>query len=127
MSISKIITPNTDELDKIVNKLKVKKDEFNPWCLSLGIELVIIKSGSSGSKVSTRASNLQLPPYNMQTIDTSGAGDSFAGGLIAAILHNYSYEESVKIANACGAITTTYKGPHGQFIWKDIFKVVGEI
>lgn len=123
LSISKIITPNADEEAKMVKVLSIN-EEFSDWCLNLGIELVITKSGSSGSKMITKTNIQHLKGYKMQTIDTSGAGDSFAGGLIAGIINSYDYKESVKIANACGAITTTFKGPHGKFSWKDIQSII---
>lgn len=119
MSISTIITPNLDELDQISTRLGIE-NQFSQWCLDAGIELVIIKNGSSGSTLVTKTDEIQVPAYDVQTIDSSGAGDSFAGGIIAGLIHGYGYEDCVKIASACGAITTTYKGPHGNFSWKDL-------
>lgn len=50
-------------------------------------------------------------------MDTTGAGDSFVGALLAKIVDDQSVlddeqrlREVLKFANACGAITTTKKG-----------------
>lgn len=53
----------------------------------------------------------------MDTIDTTGAGDSFVGALLCKIVDDQSVledeprlREILRFANACGAITTTKKG-----------------
>ncbi|KXH87013.1 carbohydrate kinase family protein [Sporosarcina sp. HYO08] len=119
MSISKIITPNTDELDQITARLGIERP-FSQWCFDEGIEVVMIKNGRAGMKLCTQSGEVQIPAYDVEVVDTSGAGDSFAGGIIAGLIHGYDYEDCAKIASACGAVTTTVKGPHGNFSWRDI-------
>jgi sugar/nucleoside kinase (ribokinase family) len=45
--------------------------------------------------------------------DTTGAGDSFNAGWIAAMLEGRSYVEALKFANACGALSTLSIGGAG--------------
>lgn len=53
----------------------------------------------------------------MTAIDTTGAGDAFVGGVLTQIASDMSILEdeqklkkALRLANACGAITTTKKG-----------------
>ncbi|KAG4955521.1 hypothetical protein JHK85_041901 [Glycine max] len=55
--------------------------------------------------------------FHVNTVDTTGAGDSFVGALLSKIVDDQSIledeprlREVLKYANACGAITTTQKG-----------------
>ncbi|PRQ17406.1 putative fructokinase [Rosa chinensis] len=54
--------------------------------------------------------------FHVTAVDTTGAGDSFVGALLAKIVNDQSVlddeqrlREVLKFANACGAITTTKK------------------
>uniref|UniRef100_A0A6N2KRP5 Carbohydrate kinase PfkB domain-containing protein n=1 Tax=Salix viminalis TaxID=40686 RepID=A0A6N2KRP5_SALVM len=55
--------------------------------------------------------------FHVDTVDTTGAGDSFVGALLCKIVDEQSVledeprlREILGFANACGAITTTKKG-----------------
>ena len=45
-----------------------------------------------------------------KVVDTTGAGDSFHGGMIYSILNNYSLKEAGLFSNACGAFCCTNLG-----------------
>lgn len=60
----------------------------------------IIKCGSEGAIGKTRGSELvKIPAMPTHVIDTTGAGDSFAGGFIAAWLH----DQDLKMCMEAGA------------------------
>jgi len=43
-------------------------------------------------------------------VDTTAAGDAFAGGLAVALCEGKSLEEACRFANAVGALAVTRKG-----------------
>jgi ribokinase len=43
-------------------------------------------------------------------VDTTGAGDCFAGAFLAALLRDLSYSEAARFANAVGALTIQQLG-----------------
>lgn len=50
------------------------------------------------------------PGYEVETVDTTGAGDAFLAGAIAALRAGESLDEAVAFANAVAALTTTERG-----------------
>jgi len=51
-----------------------------------------------------------MPTYRMNVKDTTGAGDIFHGAFIYGIANGYSLENSVKLGNIAGALSTTKMG-----------------
>ncbi|MEC1522807.1 carbohydrate kinase family protein [Neobacillus niacini] len=128
IKLSDIITPNSGELEKLISLFEIEKENCPEWFFKHGVSWLIEKRGNHGVNLWENRSdkNLFIPTYQVKSIDTSGAGDSFAGGLIYGILQGYNMQKSVMLANACGAITTTYMGPHIKFNLNDILKIAGE-
>jgi len=114
-----IMVPNESELTKIRINLGIN-DDFKHWAFKNGITHILEKQGSNGVNIWTPSDSFHVPSYRVNSIDTSGAGDSFAGGLIHCLMKNYDIKEAVDFASACGAITTTFKGPHGFFNSYDV-------
>jgi Sugar kinases, ribokinase family len=68
-----------------------------------GSKTVIIKMGREGSLVSEKGRLLKLPAFEADVIDTTGAGDAFVSGVIAAYCKGLSMSECAKFGNAAGA------------------------
>jgi ribokinase len=43
-------------------------------------------------------------------VDTTGAGDCFAGGFLAALCRGLSFPEAARVANAAGALSVSGLG-----------------
>ena len=85
-------------------------DEFN-------IPLILLTCGKDGSRAYYKGKKVEQPGFNVKTIETTGAGDTFMGASLAYILdHGIKdlYEDNLKemldYANAAAAIVTTRKG-----------------
>ena len=89
------------------------KDEIEiaDYYQSLGIETIIIKLGEKGAFVKDKKASYYVDGYQVEkVIDTVGAGDGFAVGVISAKLEGFSIKEAVKRANVIGAIQVTTLG-----------------
>src|SRR5688500_18638021 len=53
------------------------------------------------------------PAFNVEAIDTTGAGDVFRGGLIYSLLRGDPPEVMLRFANAAAAISCTREGAIG--------------
>lgn len=75
----------------------------------LGVKDVIIKEGSKGAYVRNGSESFRQKGFKVKkVVDTVGAGDGFAVGIISGKLENLDIKESVVRANAIGAIQVTF-------------------
>ncbi|KAL5543154.1 hypothetical protein UlMin_010864 [Ulmus minor] len=81
------------------------------------LKLLLVTLGEKGCRYYTKNFHGEVAAFHVNTVDTTGAGDSFIGALLAKIVDDQSIIEDeprlravLKFANACGAITTTKKG-----------------
>ena len=78
--------------------------------LERGASLVAIKAGSRGATLHTREGSWSHPVFAVTVVDTVGAGDGFATGLISAHLDGLAPAESLRRAAAVGACAVTSPG-----------------
>jgi adenosine kinase len=83
-------------------------DALAEHCLALGTQAVCITMDSRGCMVYTKEGGKQLvPAYKVgPVVDTTGAGDSFAGGLAFGYLHYKDFYKGTRYANLLGALRT---------------------
>lgn len=75
------------------------------------INAIVIKRGPAGATVLTnRAEVIDVPGFPVDVVNTVGAGDAFAGGLIAGRTWEWDWSRATRFANACGAIEVTRHG-----------------
>ncbi|KAK9997268.1 hypothetical protein SO802_021954 [Lithocarpus litseifolius] len=81
------------------------------------LKLLLVTLGDLGCRYYTKNFHGEVKAFRVNTVDTTGAGDSFVGALLCKIVDDQSILEDeprlravLKFANACGAITTTKKG-----------------
>ncbi|KAK8973398.1 hypothetical protein V6N11_069267 [Hibiscus sabdariffa] len=79
--------------------------------------LLLVTLGEKGSRYYTKKFHGTVDAFHVNTVDTTGTGDSFVGALPCKIVHDPSIledesklREVLRFASACGAITTTKKG-----------------
>ncbi len=79
----------------------------------LGAKLVIVKLGAEGSLAVGNFGKIRIPRCPVEkVVDTTGAGDSFAAGLLAAIAKGYNVEDSLAIASAAASLKVMHLGSH---------------
>ena len=88
-----------------IGECKIDKKEAADFYQKLGVKTVIIKDGSKGAYVQTANENYDVAGYKVEkVVDTVGAGDGFAVGVLSGILERLNLKDSVKRGNAIGAI-----------------------
>ena len=71
-----------------------------------GVKTVIVKLGAAGCYVDSPCGSFTSPGFSVQPVDTTGAGDCFAAGFLAAICRGQSLTVAARHANATGALAT---------------------
>lgn len=81
------------------------------------IPLILLTMGKDGSRAYYKGMRVERPGFSVQTIETTGAGDTFGGSSLNFLLehdfNNLTEEElgeMLTFANAAAAIVTTRKG-----------------
>ena len=72
--------------------------------LHRGVALAVVKMGSGGVLVATPESRTAVPPIPTDVVCALGAGDAFGGSLVDGLLAGRDPLETVRRANAAGAI-----------------------
>ena len=102
------ITPNEDEgrfftgeddPEKMADVLLEKKKKN-----------VIVKLGGKGCLFKNSEQTIRLDAYDINAVDTTGAGDNLLAGFVCEILRGKNIEDALTFANACGAICSTAVG-----------------
>lgn len=94
------------------SKIDADLDESVNMLLAKGSKVLLLKAGTDGCYVhySGSKSPEHAPGYPVEVINTLGAGDAFASGLIYGVLKGWSWYKSARLGNACGAILVTQHG-----------------
>jgi ribokinase len=71
---------------------------------------VIITMGEEGSVLCTQQGTTTVPAFPTNPVDTTGAGDAFAGALAVHWAGHNDLAAAVRFANAAGALATTRPG-----------------
>ncbi len=79
----------------------------------LGVKTVLLKLGAAGCLIATEAGMCRVPTYSpARVLDTTGAGDAFAGGFLAATLKGCPAEEAACVGHAAAAMVIAEVGGH---------------
>lgn len=72
--------------------------------------VIVLKRGDRGLRLYREGSQRDVPGYAVQIVNTVGAGDGFASGLIYGWAQGWGWEEAARFANACGALVVSRHG-----------------
>jgi ribokinase len=87
--------------------------------------LVVRKRGADGATLEGPGLSLEHAGFGLGGVDTSGAGDAFAAGFLAARLRGASAERTLATANACGALAAATPGPRPDIERERVAELVG--
>lgn len=72
--------------------------------------MVVVKNGAAGAVASTTGESASVAGIPGRVLDTTGAGDSFDAGFLAAWLSDMPLARCLEIGNACGVLSTRAPG-----------------
>jgi ribokinase len=83
--------------------------------VSSGIRRVIITLGANGSLLAGREGSEHVPPFAVNAIDSTGAGDAFIGSFAVFLGEGVPEREAVRRANLYAGLSTTGIGTQKSF------------
>lgn len=115
---SDIFLPGVKEAKIILGETDPEK--IGRYYLDQGTKTVIVKLGAAGAYYATARESGYVPGFKVETIvDTVGAGDGFAAGVLSGLREGLSLRETVRRGCAIGAIQLMSKGDNDGLPYKD--------
>jgi ribokinase len=81
-------------------------------------QIVIVTKGKLGTTIYTQEGSIDVPPFNINPVEETGAGDAFAAAFLWAQKKGYSLQISARLGNLLGALAVKTFG--GQLSKKNI-------
>jgi ribokinase len=108
-----IITPNETDAQALVGTPVTDREtaaQAAGTLLSRGIGTAIVTLGPQGAHYATAEGGEFVPTFDVEAVDSVGAGDAFNGALAVALAEGRDLAEAVRIASATGALSVTRSG-----------------
>jgi sugar/nucleoside kinase (ribokinase family) len=107
LSFTDVFLPNEQEAIAIsrCSNLKAALEK-----LASQVDTVAIKRGNKGAIAQQGSERVNCNAFPVEVVDTTGAGDSFNAGFIYGFIKGYSLLDSLRMACACGALSTRALG-----------------
>jgi sugar/nucleoside kinase (ribokinase family) len=109
LNTAEIVMPSQKELFDLTGRRTV--EEASREILKKGIGLLVVKMGNKGSLGLTKQKVVSESAYSVQEVDPTGAGDAFDAAVIYSHLKKNPLKETLRFANAVGALKVTRMGP----------------
>ena len=85
-------------------------EEAGHWFINRGVKTAIVTLGEHGAVLVTAQQTRQFHPPKVKAIDSTGAGDTFAGAFLTALAQGRSAAQAITFANHAAAISVTRLG-----------------
>ena len=76
----------------------------------IAVPTVVVTLGARGCIARSRGGSVQVPAFAVNPVDTTAAGDTFCGTLVAALSRGAVLHDALRRASAAGAIACTRAG-----------------
>lgn len=107
-----ILVVNETEAETISGKSMqdVGEEAIVDSLLALGAETIVLTLGKRGSIIKNKETYKQFPAFEVHTVDTTAAGDTFCGALAAELARGSDWDQAIEFATAAAAICVTKMG-----------------
>lgn len=107
LKLTDILLLTTEEAKYLV---KYKGAEAATTLRTFGPPVVVLKAGAEGCYVAAEDIVIHHPGFDVEVVDTVGAGDAFVAAFIAGYLRQGDWRECAALANAMGGAVVATQG-----------------
>ncbi len=108
-----------------VSVAKQLKDKFGFKYVAITLRTSISASENNWAAMLYDGNSYLSKEYHMQIIDRVGGGDSFAGGLIYGLTHDYKPQEAIEFAVAASCLKHSIEGDYNLVSVDEVKKLAG--
>lgn len=126
------ITPENNDTSKgqlnkegYVSVAKQLKDKFGFKYVAITLRTSISASENNWAAMLYDGNSYLSKEYHMQIIDRVGGGDSFAGGLIYGLTHDYKPQDAIEFAVAASCLKHSIEGDYNLVSVDEVKKLAG--
>jgi ribokinase len=119
------LIPNETEAETIAGIPVGNLDEARACAqrlLEIGYPRVVITLGANGALAAGAAGVEHVPPYRVEAVDTTGAGDAFIGSFACFLAGGDAESEAIARANVYAALSTLRVGTQMSFATRERFE-----
>lgn len=104
------LLPLTDLLIVNEGEAAALSDYIEKDITTLGLPHLIITLGSKGARYRGEQGCFSVAPFKVTAIDTTGAGDTFLGFVLASLSDGQTMQQAMRYASAAAALQITRQG-----------------
>jgi fructokinase len=126
LKLADMIKLNIEELEKLKNLSGPRENniEFLRQLIdNYQLKMAALTAGSEGCYLITKNENVYHPGFKVNAVDTTGAGDAFAAGMIVKYLSGAPLADIADYGNRLGAFVSTQRGAIPKWRYSDIMSI----
>lgn len=118
-----VVKPNELET-KVLTGIDPRLDPYTPAeeIKSWGPKIVIITLAELGSVIYDGKDFYEIPAFETEAVDATGAGDTYAGGFVAALTKGYDLGKAGLFASSVASIMVEASGPDFELSWEEALR-----
>ncbi len=122
------LLPNEHELDLVLGTKTGSLSEKAAILTGKGVGTVILTEGSKGVTIISKSNEIKIAAPKMKAVDTTAAGDTFAGVFAYGLAKDWNLTKSAEFAVKAASISVTKVGAQSSIPWfKEVDTSTGSV
>ncbi|WP_435106456.1 sugar kinase [Arhodomonas sp. AD133] len=109
LALARVLFPSEEDIAAL--RPGMPMEEAIEAFIAAGVEAVVLTRGDAGCLYRDVAQRHELPAFDVDCIDPTGAGDCFSATFLTLFAQGWPAERALRYANAAGANAVTISGP----------------
>lgn len=114
LQLADYLTPNETELETLSGRASEDVAASARSLLARGGQRAVVTLGARGAQIVSQNQSVHIAPFEVDAVDTTGAGDAFNAGLAVALAEGRGLRTAVRFANAAAALSVSKRGAAGS-------------